>query len=143
MILDEEQVRPPGEFNALAMARELWKLIERLLVNFAGIRLVREAPWARESALPVNQLCQMEATGSILFDDTDVRALCLYDLNRHTPAVIHTALRTHPLVILEGRGHSNPYYDVPRILENEPHLFNSEADGATVATMLMRLRTLS
>jgi hypothetical protein len=136
LVVSEEQARPPGDFNAIRLARGLWGMIEELLVNFTGVRLAREVPWASGSALTLEQLCQMEVTGSLLFEGTDVRALCQFDLNRHHPAAIHTALRTHPSVILDGRLFSNPFYEAKQILENEPLSYHSGADAETVAEML-------
>ena len=93
LVLDEAQTRSPGEFNSIRLARDLWRMIQDLLTRFTGVRLAREVPWQGDGALSVDQLCQMEAAGSLLFEDADVRALCQYDLNKHPPAVVHTALR--------------------------------------------------
>ena len=76
----------------------------------------------------------------MLFAETDVRSICQYDLTHHPPAAIHTALRTHPLVILEGQLHENPFYEVPAILAAEPLSFGSDADAAKVEQLLAHFR---
>ena len=140
VVIEEEKVRPPGEFNAIRLARGLWGMLSGLLAEFSGVRLAREVPWLEDAALSVPDLCHMEAAGTLLFQSSDIRSLCQYDLNRHAPAVIHTALRTHPFVVFAGSLHANPFYEVPQILANEPGSFQSDADANTVTTMLGSFR---
>jgi hypothetical protein len=131
---------PSNDFNAVNQARDLWRMIQPLLDRFEGVGLLREQPWQAELALRVEDLCHFELTKGLLFQDTDVRSICQYDLTNHSPAAIHTALRTHPLVIFEGKTHENPFYDGPAILEQEPFSFGSDADAAQVDHMLARFR---
>jgi hypothetical protein len=140
LVLDEAQTRSSGEFNSIRLARDLWRMIQDLLTRFNGVRLAREVPWQGDGALTVDHLCQMETAGSLLFEDADVRALCQYDLDQHPPAVIHTALRTHPVVIVGGRMQPNPFYEVESIVANEPFYYGSNASDEDVAKMLGALR---
>ena len=39
--------------------------------------------------------------------------LCLYDLERFGAEVLMDALRTHPMVVVDGMVHDNPYYVAP------------------------------
>jgi hypothetical protein len=39
--------------------------------------------------------------------------LCLYDLERFGAEVLMDALRTHPMVVVDGMVHDNPYYLAP------------------------------
>jgi hypothetical protein len=39
--------------------------------------------------------------------------LCLYDLERWGASVLMDALRTHPVVVVDGMAHENPYYIEP------------------------------
>jgi len=141
LVLEEAQARSRGEFNAIRLARDLWRLIRNLLKRFTGVRLAREVPWQGDGMLTVAQQCQMEAAGSLLFEDADVRALCQYDLNKHPPEIVHTALRTHPMVIVGGTMRANPFHDVERILANEPFDYESTASAHDVAKMLKALRS--
>ena len=139
LVLDEGQTRSPGEFNSIRLARDLWRVIQDLLTRFAGVRLAREVPWQGDGMLAVDHLCQMEAAGSLLFEDADVRALCQYDLTKHPPAVVHTALRTHSVVIAGRKMQANPFYEVKSILANEPFDYASTASAEDVAMMLRAL----
>jgi hypothetical protein len=131
---------PSEDFNALGHARELWRTIQPLLERFGAVRLLREQPWQPDLALQVEDLCHYELAKNLLFEDTEVRSICQYDLTNHPPAAIHTALRTHPLVIFDGKTHENPFYDGPAILEQEPWAFGSNADADQVDRMLARFR---
>jgi hypothetical protein len=140
LVLDEAQSRSPDEFNSIRLARDLWRMIQDLLTRFTGVRLTREVPWWGDGVLAVDHLCQMETTGSLLFEDTDVRALCQYDLVKHSPALVHTALRTHPVVIVGDKMQANPFYEVESILVNEPFHYDSNASDEDIARMLAALR---
>ena len=139
VILEEEMTRMPGPFNAIRMAKSVWGMVEGLLREFPGVRLVREVPW-EGGALSVPDLCHMEVTGSLVIENMNVRSLCQYDLGRHPAPVLHTALRTHPLVIVAGELHKNPFYEARRILDNEPHSFGSNAKDDEIRTMLGSFR---
>jgi hypothetical protein len=39
--------------------------------------------------------------------------LCLYDLQRFGAEVLMDTLRTHPMVVVDGMVHDNPYYVDP------------------------------
>jgi hypothetical protein len=139
-IVHRSDWRPAGEFNSMVQARRAIDLFDRLLVEFRGIRIVGDAAWALEPELAVDQLCHWEATANLVYKGQDIRAICQYNLKDHSAAAIHSALRTHPVIILDGRRCPNPYYEAPRILENEPHLNHSNADELAVDDMLARLR---
>jgi hypothetical protein len=142
-VIRGEEWRQTGEFNSIVKAREAWGLIERMRVAFTGVRIAGDAAWALEPPLSVDQLCHWEATANLVFKGEDVRVICQYDLSRHSAAAVHSAIRTHPIVILGGRSLSNPYYDAPRILEHEPRLNYSDADAGMVQDMLRRLRSIT
>jgi len=130
---------PSADFNPVRQARNLWRMVQPMLERFAAVRLVRAQPWSAE-ALTIEDLCHFELTKNLLFQDTDVRSVCQYDLTNHSPQAIHTALRTHPLVILDGMLRENPFYDGDAILKQEPAAFGSDADAQAVEQMLASLR---
>jgi len=131
---------PPPKFRAVRQTRELWRMVEPLLERFGAVRMLREVTWLPELALRTEDLCHFEAAKDLLFAESEVRSICQYDLTRHSPEAIHTALRTHPLVIYDGQVRDNPFYEVAAILAKEPLAFASDADATTVEKMLARLR---
>ena len=89
-----------------------------------------------------DQLCHWEATKNFIFDDLNIRVICQYDLQRHSVLEVHSALRTHPLVILDGRLVSNPFCEAQQILDNEPHLNMPDENPQMLAARLATLRAL-
>jgi hypothetical protein len=130
---------PSEHFNPVRQARNLWRMVQPMLERFPAARLLRAQPWSAE-ALTIEDLCHFELTKNLLFQDTDVCSVCQYDLSHHSPQAIHTALRTHPLVILDGMLRENPFYDGDAILKQEPSAFGSDADAQAVEQMLASFR---
>jgi hypothetical protein len=137
-VIDSTDWYESGKFNSVVKARELWGMIEGQLPAFSGVRIAGDAAWAM--ALPIEDLCHWEATVNLVYEDAPVRAICQYDLNRHVPQAIHSALRTHANVIMDGQLLQNPFYEAAWILENEPYLNGSDADAHQVREMLEELR---
>ncbi|HEY7465958.1 MAG TPA: MEDS domain-containing protein [Dehalococcoidia bacterium] len=128
-------------FDSMTNARLVWPMMEQAFGRFRGIRLVIDAGWMLAPPVSVEALCHWEATINPLIDgDYEARVLCQYNLSRHSAPVIHAALRTHPILLLDGRLRTNPYYEAPLILEREPELNRSDADAGTIEEMLSRLR---
>jgi len=76
----------------------------------------------------------------VVFDGLPIQVFCQYDLNRHSAAEIHAALRTHSLVRLDDRTMQNPYDEADLILANEPRLNEPDGNSASVEMMLEALR---
>jgi hypothetical protein len=89
------------DFNSIVKARELLELIEAKR-GFQGLRIVGDVGWALNPQLAIDKLCHWEATANVVFEGTRARSICQYDIYRHSPGALHSALRTHPIVILEG-----------------------------------------
>jgi len=130
-----------GEFNTVRKARELWLTIEDSLRGSTGVRIAGDAAWALNPTLPEDQLCHWEAAVNLVYEGASVRAICQYRLDEHSPAAIHGAFRTHPVVIYDGVSHANPFYEAPEILKHEPYFNHSEANSEMVADLLARLKT--
>lgn len=142
-ILGKEAWRQPGDFNAIVKARETLGMFDEVLARFPGIRIAGDAAWALNPELPVEQLCHWEATANLVYEGLPVRAVCQYKLSAHSPQALHTALRTHASVVLNGRCLPNDYFEAARILQNEPNDFGSTADAADIDEMLGHLRSIA
>lgn len=140
VVCQGEHWRRPTPFSSIQNARETWELIENAMAGFAGVRFAVDMGWTLEPAIPHDLVCHWEATLNLVIEDEPrVRTLCLYNTRRHSARRIHSALRTHPFVIVGGIYRPNPFYEAMAILENEPHLNHSQADGGTVEGMLLQL----
>jgi len=139
LVVDRGDWRPEGRFNSLLQARKVLGLVERLMDGSSGLRIASDARWALKPELPADQLCHWEATADLIYKGEEIRAICQYNLHEHASEAIHSALRTHAIVILDGRYYSNPYYEAPLILEREPALNHSHGDARLISEMLARL----
>ncbi len=130
--------------GSIVMAREFFAVIDRRLSEFGGFRIAGDTGWASEpAAVPSDQVCHWEATANFVFHELDVRAICQYDLDNYAPEFVHSALRTHPVVLYQGRKLENPFYEAPVILKQEPHLNHSSNDPRVVEGMLETLASLA
>jgi hypothetical protein len=126
--------------HTLRMAKTLWGTVSAALDTFGTARLLADMRWVTDSAVSPDTLCHWEASANTIFDGTGTRVVCQYDLSHQSPSEVLAALRTHPLVILDGKLVSNVYYEAPEILAKEPHLNHTEADSKQIALMLSSLK---
>ena len=142
IVCEGEHWRSPQPFSSIRNARAAWELVESGLEEFGGVRFAVDMGWTLDPPVPHDLLCHWEATLNVLNSDVNVRTMCLYNVRRHSAVSIHSALRTHPIVMVSGRCVRNPYYEAERILENEPHLNHSIADASMVEGLLLSLTRL-
>lgn len=121
------------------MARSTIEMLEPILRSFSGVRIVGDAEWDLPPSVRSDVLCHWEATANLVFEESDVRVICQYDVAHYAPPILHAALRTHPSVIWDGTRRRNPYYEAPRILEHEPLLNDSSTSSVAVAALLAGL----
>lgn len=141
-VSDSSDWYQPEDFNSIRMTRRLWRTLAEPLAKFDAVTLVSDMSWTPASELDADQLCHWEATADLLLDQLNTSVVCQYDLKRHSVAEISGALRTHPLVLLDGRLVDNPFCEARHILENEPHLNQPADDPQTLETQLQKLRRL-
>ncbi|HEX5480147.1 MAG TPA: MEDS domain-containing protein [Dehalococcoidia bacterium] len=125
--------------GSLGMARTALALLKPLRAEFNGVRIIGDAEWDLPPSVPAAALCHWEATANVVFDDSDVRAICQYAADHYAPDHLLAPLRTHASVIYEGALHANPNDDAARILLYEPHLNETPSDPELLETALARL----
>jgi hypothetical protein len=124
----EEAYLPDGRFDMHRML-EMWRneLKHTPDEGFPMTRLVAHMEWCREKRDGVSDLLRYEA----LFNDVPHRqhvVICTYDLRKHSGDIIIDVMRTHPMIIMGGMLHKNPFFVPPdeflRELESRsaPHL---------------------
>jgi hypothetical protein len=128
-----------GAPNSIIMARNTLEMLAALLTRFSGVRIVGDAEWDHQPPVHPDVLCHWEATANLVFEESNVRVICQYDVNHYAPAMLHAAMRTHPSVIWDGRRRSNPGYQAHQILAHEPHLNRSGSNSHGVDEMLANL----
>jgi hypothetical protein len=134
------EFRGAGKFNSVIQARETFGMIQDELHAFTGIRIAGDADWSLHPVVSADDVCHWEATANLVFEGEPVRVICQYDRERYSSEMIYAVLRTHRSVVYRGHHYRcNPNFEGARILENEPHLNGSNADGRTVEEALGRL----
>ena len=78
--------------------------------GFPRTRFVAHMEWALKDSL--DQLAEYEMKSNVDPLDGDV-AICAYQFERWGGRLLVSALRSHPLVILGGLLHENPFYTPP------------------------------
>lgn len=127
---------PPGEFNSIRMARQVWEAIERSTERHPGVRVVADLSWTIAAGIPPEQVCHWEATLDCLLEGTAAQVICMYDRSMMPIESVHAALRTHRTVLLGERQFDNPNYEAPAILAHEPELNGCSCDPGIVHSML-------
>ena len=82
--------------------------------GYARTRFLGQMEWALEDLPDVSDLIEFESRVNYVvpkYDDTTV--ICAYDLSKFGATTVINALRTHPLVIVGGLIHENPFYVEP------------------------------
>lgn len=77
------------------------------------LRGAGEMPSALDHPDGRREFFRYEATITTFVADLPAVLFCLYDLQRFGAEVLVDSLRTHPLVVVDGGVHDNPYYIDP------------------------------
>ena len=81
--------------------------------GFGLTRFVASMEWALEPLPGVENLIEYEARLSMMMTKHDDAAICSFDLSRFNAATIVDVLRAHPMVLIAGRVHLNPFFTPP------------------------------
>ena len=76
-------------------------------------RIVAHMEWALEAQVGVERLLEYEAKVNRIWPRDGNVAICTYDLARFGAQVIVDIMRTHPLIVIGGLLHENPFYVEP------------------------------
>jgi len=141
-IVDSSDWYVPGQRSSVQIARKFWLAIQSALQEYEAVRLVSNMAWTTTSAMNPEQLCHWEATKNFTLQDAPVRCICKFSLNTHSVPELHAVLRTHPLVLLDGRLVANPFNEADEILRREPDFNMLDDNPETLAQRLTQLRAL-
>ena len=102
-----------GYFDPERMIGVLREVLEANRRDFGLTRLMGNMEWALETLPGVTDVVEYEAKVNYVLPEYDDPAICVYDLNRHSGAVVMDILRCHPMVIMGGVLQENPLYVRP------------------------------
>ena len=81
--------------------------------GYPSTRLVADMQWALEDLPGVHDIVEYESRLNDLLPRYDDPVICTYDATRFGGDVLIDVLRTHPVAIVGGQLHVNPFYVTP------------------------------
>jgi MEDS: MEthanogen/methylotroph, DcmR Sensory domain len=110
----EESSLRGGPFDQEAMLALLPEVLSGgKHVGFGLTRFWSNMEWALEDGLGEQTLVEFEARVNHILPRNDDLVVCAYDLTKFGAGVMMDVLRTHPLVIIDGFLHENPFFVPP------------------------------
>jgi hypothetical protein len=103
-----------GRFDKEAMMTLLEETLRGAKADgFGQTRVWANMEWALEEFPGVEDLVEYETRVNYFLPKYDDLVVCTYDLNKFGAGVMMDVLRTHPLVIIDGFLHENPFFVQP------------------------------
>jgi hypothetical protein len=102
-----------GCFDGERMIRVLREVLEANRREFGMTRAMGNMELALETMPGVTDIVEYETKLNYVLPEYDDPVICVYDLNKHSGAVVMDILRTHPMVIMGGVLQENPLYVRP------------------------------
>ena len=108
-----------GAFNQDRMMADLETLISTHAASGEPpMRLVGQMGWIFSTPPGIEQLVAYEATVNEVLNRGKTPTVCVYDARRMTGSMMIDLLRAHPLTVINGVLHENPFYTpAPAMLE--------------------------
>ena len=102
-----------GGFYQDAMLELVQEVLGAGQAHRRRMRVVADMEWALSEAPGVEDIVEYEARLNYILPNFDDVVICTYDCSRFRANMMVDILRTHPLVIIGGTLHSNPFYVPP------------------------------
>lgn len=100
-----------GSFDQDRMMAALEEMIqEHAASGRPPMRLVGQMGWVFGSPPGIEQLVAYEATVNEVLNRGKTPTVCVYDVRRLTGSMMMDLLRAHPLTVMNGVLHENPFY---------------------------------
>jgi hypothetical protein len=87
--------------------------------GYERTRFLAQMEWALEDLPGLEDLIEFESQVNYIVPKYDDTVICAYDLSKFGARTVMNALRTHPVVIIGGLMHRNPFYVSPDELLRE------------------------
>ena len=88
---------------------------ETIEKGYKGLRVTGEMSWAIKGIPGSEKIIEYESLVNTIYPDYPVTAVCQYNVNDFSGAMIMNVLKVHPKMIAKGRILENPYYIKPEI----------------------------
>jgi hypothetical protein len=111
---------PNGRFVPEEMLDRLRNLYtESINKGYSKVRASGEMSWALKGIYGSERLMEYESWLNVIFQTHPVTAICQYDANKFSGAMLMDALQVHPMMIVRGQVVHNPYYLSPQLFLEE------------------------
>jgi hypothetical protein len=103
-----------GRFDQDRMMKGLEEMIEaHAATGRPPMRLVGQMGWIFSSPPGIEQLVEYESTVNDVLNRGKTPTICVYDVRRMSGSMMMDLLRAHPLTVMNGVLHENPFYTPP------------------------------
>jgi hypothetical protein len=100
-----------GSFDQKRMMDALEEMIQgHAATGRPPMRLVGQMGWVFSSPPGIEQLVAYEASVNEVLNRGKTPTVCVYDVRRLSGSVMMNLLRAHPLTVMNGVLHENPFY---------------------------------
>jgi hypothetical protein len=100
-----------GSFDPDRMMADLEVMIrEHASTGQPPVRLVGQMGWVFSSPPDIEQLVAYEASVNEVLNRGQTPTVCVYDVRRLSGSLMMDLLRAHPLTVMNGVLHENPFY---------------------------------
>jgi len=106
LVIDE------GKSHPQELKDMLNQVLAEIPTKFDLLRWVGVMSWALKKVPTAEKLMEWESHCNVVEDPAAI-FLCQYELPTFLGTVVMDAMKTHPLCIVSGVIHQNPYYDKP------------------------------
>lgn len=107
---EESYLRTEGRFDQNDMLELLQEVLGVSGKEFPLTRLIAHMEWALEDTPSVEELIEYESRVNLVLPKYHDPVICVYDLHKFSARTAFDILRTHPMVILGGVLHENPFF---------------------------------
>jgi len=115
ILTTEEVYLDGGRFDRERTMTALEGILDRgRAEGYPRTRLIAEAPWGLGKAVDPYEFMAYEAQLSQRLQDHADPVVCCYDVSRLDAPLVLDILRTHPLAMVDGLGHVNPFFGPPK-----------------------------
>ncbi len=111
-----------GTFDQQRMLDALEELIrDHAATGRPPMRLVGQMGWVFSSPPGIEQLVAYEASVNEVLNRGKTPTVCVYDVRRLSGSLVMDLLRAHPLTVMNGVLHENPFYTPAEKMLDELH----------------------
>lgn len=124
-----------GEFDKDTMLATLDTITKKVDGSTAPrVRIMGDMGWVFDDVVGACDIIEYECEVNEVLERSQQPAVCVYDMAKLSGTMLMDLLRTHPLTLIAGVVHENPYFTPPEQLLVELKARRQAAAAAAIAT---------